>query len=160
MVEQFLIRFHKQDFSFGPLIRCTFFQNTSQNCPSEVLPGKNSHPMISQWEHCLASVSSQTCVPGPGLCFCNLSLLDYGLGSDVTFISRAPSCLSLPGPILGCLSCLSRHVPYLTFFSQAPAPVPDANSYDMTPARHELPPAPLADQNNYGQFLCYGSLSC
>ena len=23
-------------------------------------------------------------------------------------------------------------------------------SYDMTPARHELPPEPLADENNYG----------
>ena len=26
-------------------------------------------------------------------------------------------------------------------------------SYDMTPARHELPPEPLADENNYGGFL-------
>ena len=25
-------------------------------------------------------------------------------------------------------------------------------SYDMTPARHELPPEPLADENNYGGF--------
>ena len=34
--------------------------------------------------------------------------------------------------------------------NKAPASVPNASSYDMTPARHELPPAPLADQNNYG----------
>ena len=26
-------------------------------------------------------------------------------------------------------------------------------SYDMTPARHELPPEPLRDEDNYGEWL-------